>query len=42
MMRVDYELPIAKHATGVTKTLLGGWQANTIAFWLSGEPFSWR
>ncbi len=38
--RIDYELPIAKHAKGITKTLLGGWQANTIAFWQSGEPFT--
>ena len=38
--RVNYELPLAKSASGFTKTALGGWQANAIAFWQSGEPYT--
>jgi hypothetical protein len=39
-MRVNYELPFGKSATGFTKTAIGGWQLNAIAFWQSGEPFT--
>jgi hypothetical protein len=39
-MRVNYELPFGKSATGFTKLAIGGWQANAIAFWQSGQPFT--
>ena len=38
--RANYELPIGKNATGLTKALMGGWQVNTIAFWQSGRPYT--
>ncbi len=39
-MRVNYELPFGKSATGFIKTAIGGWQVNAIAFWQSGEPYT--
>src|SRR3984885_8927413 len=39
-MRVNYELPFGKSAKGFTKAAIGGWQANAIAFWQSGEPYT--
>ena len=39
-MRVNYELPFGKSATGLTKMAIGGWQMNAIAFWQSGEPYT--
>jgi hypothetical protein len=39
-MRVNYELPFGKSANGLRKAAIGGWQANAIAFWQSGEPFT--
>jgi hypothetical protein len=39
-MRVNYELPFGKGATGLTKAAIGGWQVNAIAFWQSGEPYT--
>jgi len=39
-MRVNYELPFGKSATGLTRAAIGGWQANAIAFWQSGEPYT--
>jgi hypothetical protein len=39
-MRVNYELPFGKSATGLLKIAIAGWQANAIAFWQSGEPFT--
>jgi len=39
-MRVNYELPFGKSASGFTKLAIGGWQANAIAFWQSGEPYT--
>ena len=39
-MRVNYELPFGKSASGLTKTAIGGWQLNAIAFWQSGEPYT--
>ncbi len=38
--RVNYELPFGKSATGFRKHAIAGWQANGIAFWQSGEPFT--
>jgi hypothetical protein len=37
---VNYELPFGKSASGFTKLAIGGWQANAIAFWQSGEPYT--
>jgi hypothetical protein len=37
---VIYELPFARHATGVTRALVGGWQAQAIFDAQSGQPFS--
>ena len=39
-MRVNYELPFGKSASGFTKMAIGGWQMNAIAFWQSGEPYT--
>ena len=39
-MRINYELPFGKKASGFTKTAIGGWQVNAIAFWQSGEPYT--
>jgi hypothetical protein len=39
-LRLTYELPFGKSAKGFTKTVIGGWQVNTISFWQSGEPFT--
>jgi hypothetical protein len=39
-VRATYELPFGKTAKGIEKTLIGGWQVNTIAFWQSGQPFT--
>jgi hypothetical protein len=37
MFSSTYELPFFKNATGLAKTLLGGWQLNGIATIQSGE-----
>ena len=39
-MRINYELPFGKSAKGLTRAAIGGWQANAIAFWQSGEPYT--
>jgi hypothetical protein len=39
-MRINYELPFGKDAKGLTRAAIGGWQANAIAFWQSGEPYT--
>ena len=39
-MRVNYELPFGKGATGFTRQAIAGWQVNAIAFWQSGEPYT--
>jgi len=39
-LRANYELPIGKSTKGIQRALIGGWQANAIAFWQSGEPFT--
>jgi hypothetical protein len=35
-----YDLPIFQHATGLKRSLLGGWQVSGITTAQSGEPFS--
>jgi Carboxypeptidase regulatory-like domain/TonB-dependent Receptor Plug Domain len=35
-----YDLPLFRHATGLTKSMLGGWQISGITTAQSGEPFS--
>ena len=35
-----YELPFGKNSSGLTKRLIGGWQAAGIIRWTSGRPFS--
>ncbi len=35
-----YDLPILRHATGVKKSMLGGWQLSGITTAQTGEPFS--
>jgi hypothetical protein len=39
-MRVNYELPFGKSSKGLERAAIGGWQANAIAFWQSGEPYT--
>ena len=39
-IRATYELPFGKSSSGFRKHVIAGWQANTIAFWQSGEPFT--
>ena len=38
--RVNYELPFGKAGSRMTKLALGGWQANLLAFYQSGVPFT--
>ena len=38
--RINYELPFGKSASRMTKLAIGGWQANLLAFWQSGVPFT--
>jgi hypothetical protein len=38
--RVNYELPFGKNASRMTKLAIGGWQANLLAFYQSGVPFT--
>ncbi len=35
-----YELPFGKDAHGLTRAAIGGWQANSILVWNSGNPFT--
>jgi hypothetical protein len=37
---LNYELQYGREFTGIKKAFLGGWQANTIAAWQSGKPFT--
>lgn len=37
---ITYELPFAKSSTGLNAVLAKGWQANLIAFWQSGLPYT--
>ena len=39
-LSLNYELPFGKEFTGAKKLVLGGWEANTIAVFQSGKPFS--
>lgn len=38
-LSLNYKLPFGANFTGFKKTLLGGFQFNTIAVWQSGKPF---
>jgi len=38
--RLNYELPFGKNGSKLTKFTLGGWQANLLAFYQSGVPFT--
>jgi hypothetical protein len=38
--RANYELPFGKGATRMKKMIIGGWQANLLAYVQSGIPFS--
>ena len=37
---VIYELPIFRHSTGITKTVLGGWETTLLAQFQTGTPFT--
>jgi hypothetical protein len=39
-MTASYDLPFAKHATGMKGALLGGWRVSSIAFYNSGLPYT--
>ena len=39
-IRVNYEFPFGKSGSRMAKTLIGGWQANLLAFYQSGVPFT--
>ena len=39
-LALDYELQYGKNFTGIKKALISGWEANTIAAWQTGHPFS--
>jgi hypothetical protein len=38
--RLNYELPFGKSGSRMTKMAIGGWQANVLAFFQSGVPFT--
>jgi hypothetical protein len=38
--RVNYELPFGKNGSRMKKLAMGGWQANLLAFYQSGVPFT--
>src|SRR5579862_8131845 len=38
--RVNYELPFGRSASRLKKLAIAGWQANLLAFWQSGVPFT--
>jgi hypothetical protein len=38
--RMNYELPFGKTGSRLTKLAIGGWQANLLAFYQSGVPFT--
>jgi hypothetical protein len=38
--RMNYELPFGKSGSRMTKLAIGGWQANLLAFYQSGVPFT--
>ena len=39
-LRLNYELPFGKSGGRATKMAIGGWQANILAFYQSGLPFT--
>jgi hypothetical protein len=38
--RMNYELPFGRNGSRLTKLAIGGWQANLLAFYQSGVPFT--
>ncbi len=40
MGNVIYELPVFRNSSGVTKTVLGGWQVTLLAQFQTGTPFT--
>jgi hypothetical protein len=40
VLTANYALPFGKNLHGVEGVLAGGWQANTLMVWESGEPFT--
>jgi hypothetical protein len=38
--RLNYELPFGRSASGLKRLAIGGWQANLLAFYQSGVPFT--
>ena len=40
VLSANYELPFGKRAGGAAKLLIGGWQANAIFIFNTGQPFS--
>ncbi len=40
VVTANYELPFGKSLHGVERVLAGGWQANTLLVWESGQPFT--
>ena len=39
-LTANYELPFGKSANGLKRTLIEGWQVNTVAYWQTGLPFT--
>jgi hypothetical protein len=39
-LSLNYQLPYGSNLTGIAKLALYGWQANTIAAWQGGKPFT--
>jgi hypothetical protein len=39
-IRVNYEFPFGKNGSRMAKLAIGGWQANLLAFYQSGVPFT--
>ncbi len=40
VLTANYELPFGKSFHGVKRVVAGGWQANTLLVWESGQPFT--
>jgi carboxypeptidase family protein len=40
VLSANYELPFFRSAEGLTKSLLGGWQINTVAFYQTGLAYT--
>ena len=39
-LSLNYALPLGQHLQGTRRLALGGWQANAIAAWQGGKPFT--